>query len=126
MRRSVMKSMLRCLAVASIVVAPAVAHAQAAGAPASAPQVTKPKGEAPVNTDAAALADFKKRVDDYVALHNKVAKETPPLKQTNKPEEIVNAQEGLLQHLRAARPDAKPGDIFTPAIKVAFRKMLRP
>jgi hypothetical protein len=121
-----MKSMLRCVAVAAILLAPAAAYAQAHGTPAAAPKATKPHTDTPVNRDAAALADFKKRIDAYVALHNKVAKGAPPLKTTDNPEEIVRAQQALLDQLRAARPDAKPGDIFTPAIKAAFRKVLRP
>jgi hypothetical protein len=125
MRRA-MKSMLRCLAVAAITVAPAAAYAQANGTPAQAPTVTRPTGQPAVNADAAALADFKKRIDAYVDIHNKAAKASTPLKTTNQPAEIVHAQEALLQQLRAARPDAKPGDIFTPEIKAAFRKILRP
>lgn len=93
--------------------------------PAVAPQPVK-KNDAPVNADAAALADFKKRVDDYVALHRRVAKRVPPLKETNNPAEITHAQAALEQALSAARATAKPGDLFTPAVRTAFRKVLIP
>jgi hypothetical protein len=130
-----MKSTLRCLVATTFMLAPAVVYAQAGNTPttpqgtkphAAAPKVDQPKADTVVNADAAAFADFKKRINEYVSLHDKVAKAAPPLKQTNSPQEIVGAQETLLQALRAARPDAKPGDIFTPAIKAAFRKVLRP
>lgn len=118
---------LHCVAIAGLIAAGSssvFAQAPSSARP-QAPAVTTPKGE-PVNQDAAALADFRKRIDAYVALHDKVAKASPPLKTTNDPAEITQAQESLLRALQAARPDAKAGDIFTPEIKTTFRKVLRP
>lgn len=103
---------------------PGMAHAQPRQTPAAPKSVAKP--DAAVNPQAAALADFKKRIDAYVALHRKVAGDSVPLKQTTNPAEITKAQDDLLKSLQAARADAKPGDIFTPEIRAAFRNVLRP
>ncbi len=79
-----------------------------------------------VNADAAALQELKKRVDAYVALHKRIAKETPPLEQTEDAAKIKTAQETLSGKIRAARADAKLGDIFTPEVRAQFRRILQP
>ena len=80
----------------------------------------------PVNTDAKVLADFKARVDQYVALRNKADDSAPPLKKTEESAEIKAAQHGLAERIGAARAGAKQGDIFTPDITKLFRRILRP
>ena len=72
------------------------------------------------------LQDFKKRIDAYMDLHDKMKKGPVPLKQTTDPAEIKTAQETLSGKIRAARADAKPGDIFTPEIQARFRQLLHP
>jgi hypothetical protein len=79
-----------------------------------------------VNRDAQVLADFKDRVNKYVALRNKADDKTPPLKKTNDPAEIQLAQTALAQKIRTARAGAKPGDIFTAEIAAHFKRLLRP
>jgi hypothetical protein len=86
------------------------------------PHAADPK----INAEALALQDFKKRIDGYVALHKRIAKETPPLKQTDDASKIKTAQETLSGKIRAARADAKPGDIFTPKVRAQFRRILQP
>jgi hypothetical protein len=85
-----------------------------------------PQSEARAKADSGAFQDYQKRIAAYVELHKRVAKETPPLKQTSDASEIKTAQETLSGKIRAARADAKPGDIFTPEIRARFRKLLRP
>lgn len=82
--------------------------------------------KAPVNETARVLADFKARVDKYVALRKQAAKDGPPLKQTEDPAKINAAQAALAEHIRALRPDAKPGDIFTAEVRPVFRRLLAP
>jgi hypothetical protein len=78
------------------------------------------------NTDAMQLADFKKRVDDYVSMRKTADNNTEPLKKTDDPAKIRMAQQQLAERIRTARTGAKRGDIFTPAVTVQFRRLLRP
>lgn len=80
----------------------------------------------PVNPDARLLADFKARVDQYVQLRNKADDSAPPLKKTDEPRDIREAQQALVERIGAARAGAKQGDIFSPEIAALFRRLLRP
>jgi hypothetical protein len=97
------------------------AHANRAPEPAA--QAASPKK---TNPEAELLVDFKKRIDDYMALHNKLEKEAPPLKQTKDPAKIKASQDVLAMKIREARKDAKQGDIFTPEIRQLFRRLMYP
>ena len=88
--------------------------------------VTQAAAAAGVNTDAAVLADFKARVDKYVAIHKDAAKGAAKPKETENPAEIVATQDALAARIRTARADAKQGDIFTPEIRTKFRRLLAP
>jgi hypothetical protein len=79
-----------------------------------------------VNPEAAVLADFKKRIDAYLELHGDVEKGAAEPKETNNPAEIREVQQTLAKRIRAARATAKPGDIFTPEIRTAFRRLMYP
>jgi hypothetical protein len=79
-----------------------------------------------VNESAAALQDFKTRVDQYVAIHRKAAGTAPALKQTDNPAEIKAAEEGLAAAIRSARMEARQGDILTPEVQGVFRNLLAP
>lgn len=84
-----------------------------------------PKGSS-VNPDAAVLADFKGRVDAYDKLRRDLESKSPPLKQTDDPAKIALAEKTMAQQIRAARVNAKRGDIFTPATAAMFRRLLSP
>lgn len=86
----------------------------------------KPPANPNVNMDAQVLHDFQERVTTYLDVHKKAAKDAPPLKESNDPAKIKAAQDGLASRIRAARADAKPGDIFTPEIRSKFRQLLYP
>jgi hypothetical protein len=84
------------------------------------------KGSSNVNPDAGVVADFKKRVDDYVKLREKAeAAGTADLQEKSKPAEIATAEKSMAQKVRVARQGAKPGDIFTPATQAMFHRLLR-
>lgn len=78
------------------------------------------------SADAKILEDFKARIDEYDELRKDLAKKTPPLKKTEDPNRIVVAEVVLAHQIRAARANAKPGDIFTPATQAMFRRLLNP
>jgi len=78
------------------------------------------------NPHAAVLADFKTRVDKYVELRKKADDSAPPLKKTEDPAKIREAQQALVERIGAARAGTKQGDIFTPEITTAFRRLLHP
>lgn len=79
-----------------------------------------------VNPDAAILADFQSRIDAYMKLRKEAVKDAPRLKETKDPAKIRAAQDAMSTHIRAARANAKHGDIFTPEITAKFRRMLSP
>jgi hypothetical protein len=79
-----------------------------------------------VNPDAVALADFQERVKKYVDLHKEAAKGAPPLKETEDPGKIREAQLALAKKITEARKEARPGDIFTPEIRARFRRLMYP
>jgi hypothetical protein len=91
------------------------------------PQATQstPKG-ANVNPDAGLVAAFTEKVEAYNKLRRDLAKDSAKLKETNNPAEIGVAEKTLAAKIRAARANAKRGDIFTPATEAMFRRLIRP
>jgi hypothetical protein len=79
-----------------------------------------------VNPDAQVLLDFKSAINAYMELHDKLEKKVPRLKETDDPGAIKASQTALAAELRAARKNAKRGDIFTPAIAAKFRRLMYP
>jgi hypothetical protein len=84
-----------------------------------------PKGKN-VNPDAGLVAEFRKKVEEYDKLRDKVEGMVPDIKRTDKPAEINQAERSLADKVREARATAKRGDIFTPATQAMFRRLLRP
>ena len=80
----------------------------------------------PANEFAAFQVDFKNRIDHHLEIRKQAEKDAPKLKETTDPAKIKAAEEALAARIRALRADAKPGDIFTPAIQKVFRKLLTP
>jgi hypothetical protein len=79
-----------------------------------------------VNPDAPAMAEFTARVGDYAELHRKLATGDAKLKETADPAQIALAQRELAAKVQAARAGARHGDIFTPAVRPVFRRLLAP
>lgn len=71
------------------------------------------------------VADFSARVDRYLELRRTLEDGLPPLTITDDPAEILRAENALARRIRVARDDAKQGEIFTPAIRAEFRRVLR-
>lgn len=79
-----------------------------------------------VNPDAGLIAAFTEKVNAYDKLRKDLAKDSPPLKETNNPSEIGNAEKSLAAKIRVARATAKQGDLFTPATEAMFKRLIRP
>lgn len=75
---------------------------------------------------AAAMADFKQRVDRYMAIHDEVERGSGAERQTTSPAEMETRREALRAGIRERRADAQPGDIFAPDVAAAFRQLLNP
>jgi hypothetical protein len=67
---------------------------------------------------------FNGRVTAYMALHERLEQSTPPLRVTSDARDIVEAVRAMASAVRAARPNARAGDIFTPEVAVEFRRWL--
>jgi len=77
------------------------------------------------NADAAGFKEFSDHVKDYVKLHHAQEALLPKLKQTDLPEMIAAHQVALARKIRQARPNAKSGDIFTPAAQKSFEDVIQ-
>jgi hypothetical protein len=64
------------------------------------------------------LVDFAKRVDEYVALHNRLAGKVGPIDETKSQAEIAARATTLAHLITTERANAKQGDIFTPEVAV--------
>jgi len=84
------------------------------------------KGKTPVNANAATIADFLKRVDEYVALHKKAESSIPALPKDADPKQMDAHERAMQRLVQEARKGAKQGDIFTPAMQQLVRKFLLP
>ena len=81
--------------------------------------------ETAVNPQAAALSVFAERVGEYMELRARLAAAMPPMSQNATPEEIDRSRDELAAAIRKARPRARQGDFFTPAVVPQFRAIIR-
>lgn len=81
--------------------------------------------QAPANRDAAAIADYQKRVAAYVELRSKVADTLPPLEGTVAAGDIAAREVALGAAIRAARARARRGDIFASEAARVFRRVIK-
>jgi hypothetical protein len=105
------------------------AEAPQAGTPAEAAQkagAIKTSTDPAVNPDAAIMADFEARVEKYAELHEDLARGSAKQKEDTSAEQINAQKEALASKVQAARAGARHGEIFTPEIRQAFRRLLAP
>ena len=74
--------------------------------------------------DQKTIADFQKRMSDYVALHRKIELSLPKLPDRSTPEQIDKNQRAFENLMRKTRATAKQGDIFTPQAQPVIRKLM--
>jgi hypothetical protein len=67
------------------------------------------------------VADFQKRVADYMKVRNQALSAVPSLKSSDSMGKIDAHEHDLQVCIKAVRPKATQGDIFTPAIAAEFR-----
>ena len=77
-----------------------------------------------VNPQAQVMAQFSERVAGYLALQKKVEARLPSQKETSDPERIKAHIATLATGIRAARADAKAGDVFNGAAE-QFRQIIK-
>ena len=133
-----MKNRSACLLVASLLISACSTSAEHSAQQTSKPDATAPAvqaGAGPavkmpegtnINSEAKLMADFKVKVDEYLKLRKSVEGQAPGVKKTDKPQELLTAEKALAANVRAARANAKRGDLFTPATQALFRRMLNP
>jgi len=80
--------------------------------------------EVKVNADAAAIADFNKRVEAYEALHKKVESMLQEPSQDGRPEAVVEHQREFAKLMQKERPNAKAGDIVSKPMRNIMRRLL--
>jgi hypothetical protein len=69
-----------------------------------------------VNPHAAALSEFQHRLDEYLKLREELAQRLKPLSTTPSAADLTARQEALAAAIRAARKNAKPGDLVSPHV----------
>jgi hypothetical protein len=79
-----------------------------------------------VNPDAAAIADFKKRVGEYVALSKKLEQTLPKLPDKATPEQMDTHERAFAKLIQENRTTAKPHDLFTSPMRQIVHRVLRP
>ena len=62
----------------------------------------------------------------YAELHRDLAKGSAKQRESSDAAKINNAQAALAAKVQAARSSARQGDIFTPAVRPVFRRLLAP
>ena len=82
-------------------------------------------GAQDVSVQAGSLGAFGVRARAYLALRTKLAAGLAAVSGEATPEQIAQHQEQLSAAVRAARKDARHGDIFTPPVVPQFRTIIR-
>ncbi len=90
---------------------------QAAGSTPSQPAAGK-------TSDETVLASFRTAVSGYLEVRKKISAELPPMKVTPRAEEITAASDALARAVQRARPRARQGSFFTPAVGAVIRRQL--
>lgn len=80
--------------------------------------------EARSSQDAKAVAEFEKRLAEYVALHQTLEGTLPALPGNATSQQIDTHQRALERLIGAARRTAKPGVLFSREIRAYFRRQL--
>jgi hypothetical protein len=112
---------LRLLAIALFLTVPFAAGAQT---PAN-PDPTQPDFSMIVEGtfDPETLAEFNRRVQDYVALRSRLEVGLPPLVVTTNPDEIETFERKLAERIRHSR-GSRRGQLFVPAMEGQLKRMM--
>lgn len=75
-------------------------------------------------SEAQAVGAFEARVNEYVALHEKLESTLPKFAERGTPEQVDKNQRALGDLIKAARKDAKPGDFFSPGMQKLVKRVM--
>ena len=78
----------------------------------------------PAQTEQSPLAEFNRQVAAYVEIEKRAARPLGDADDTKAPAEITKREAALADAIRAARPNAKAGDIFTPPAAAVIKKVI--
>jgi hypothetical protein len=84
-----------------------------------------PRTAASTQPGADVLGEFAARLSKYSTLRTELEKGLPPLTGSDEPARVREVETALAARVRDARAGAKQGDVFTPDVTAAFRKILR-
>lgn len=76
-------------------------------------------------SDKRIVAAFEKAAKDYVKLRERIEEQMPTLSKDAKPEEIQAHKKQFQERVRAARADAKHGDLFAPEMSALIRAVIK-
>lgn len=77
-----------------------------------------------VNADAAAIADFEKRVSDYAAFEKKLDATIQEPSPGSEPTAFLNHQRALAKLIQKSRAGAKPGDLCPKPMRAVIRRLI--
>jgi hypothetical protein len=102
---------------AAVVAALMCVYASSQAAPATSKPATSPKEDP-------AVTEFNARIKEYMALHVKLEAKLPNLPKKASPQALEKNQRALAALIKAARSNAKPGDIFNPGIQTIVKQVI--
>ena len=71
--------------------------------------------------DSEGVVAFFRAADNYTFMHRRLERRLPVVEVNANPETIRRAIDAMSAALRAARPDARQGDLFNPAVQLTIR-----
>ncbi len=78
-----------------------------------------------VFTFADGTAAFNQRLDHYLTIRKKASESVHAISNKATPAEIASREASFAKAIQKARPDAQPGDIFTPGVRPMFLSMMK-
>jgi hypothetical protein len=69
------------------------------------------------------IEEFLEEIEEYLEHRRKAREELPKLKDRAEPEDVTAYAKGLADNIRERRKGAKQGDVFTPKLARAFRRI---
>jgi hypothetical protein len=82
-----------------------------------------PRAQETQNATAAAQLEFTKRLKAYMDIHNKEESQVPEVKKGATPAEVLAFEKTFAARIKAARVNAKQGDIFVPEVVPLFKSV---
>ena len=79
----------------------------------------------PAQEDTPSVPEFEKRIAAYLDLQKSAIGQLPALKRTDDPHEITSREIAMGEAIRAARSNAKQGDVIVPETAAYLRKLIK-